>query len=149
MIVYRITKNKYSRDTSGIGAFLYGGRWNSIGKHALYTSENPSLCTLEALVHLQGNQPQRFSLVSFSLPNDSITPLASKLPEDWNQDLELTSYTVALGDQFLNTQSHLALKIPSIVVSNQFNYLINPLHPRIQELKILSIEPYSFDPRLL
>ena len=53
MIVYRLTSGDHIKDLSGTGAKLYGGRWNSAGLHAIYSTENISLAILEVLVHVK------------------------------------------------------------------------------------------------
>lgn len=150
MNVYRITKRRYAEDMSGTGAFINGGRWNSPGKYALYTSENPSLCTLEARVHLKAYIPGGFVMVRYELPENYILDVHTlgALPDGWNRVSPYHLYTVVTGDRFLHSTSHLALRIPSIVVDNQFNFLINPLHPQVRDIKILAIDAFHFDKRL-
>ena len=69
MIVYRIVKGKNrTRDLTGMGAFLAGGRWNQEGGFALYTSENPSLALLELLVHTGSSElPPRMFIMTIEV----------------------------------------------------------------------------------
>ena len=69
MIVYRLTSGQFSNDLSGNGAKLYGGRWNSFGLPALYTTEHISLAMLEMLVHVKAYQsPLNYKLVTLEIP---------------------------------------------------------------------------------
>ena len=58
MIVYRLANGEFTHDLSGKGAKLYGGRWNSFGLPAVYTTEHISLAVLEILVHVKTNSTQ-------------------------------------------------------------------------------------------
>ena len=149
MIVYRLTKSKYARDLSGRGAEIGGGRWNSKGRAMLYTSESRALCTTEIAVHTPlGLLPKDYSLVSLEIPDDLLCELdCSKLPDEWFI-FPHKHETQVIGDNFLLQMKYLTLKVPSAVVRGDFNYLINPNHPEISELKIISFEPFLFDERL-
>jgi RES domain-containing protein len=149
MIVYRISRSKYSQDLSGKGAELVGGRWNSKGRAMIYTGENIALCLAEVAVHMPlGIVPKDYELIHIEIPDDNVKELSKKeIPEDWrkfftNQD------TQRIGNQFLDEQNYLVLKVPSMVVQGQFNYLINPLHSKIKKVKIKKVEPFVFDARL-
>lgn len=153
MIVYRICKEKYCRDFSGKGAELVGGRWNSIGLPAIYTSCSIALCTVEVTVHLPlGIIPQGFVLLSMSVPDQnaeqgsSFTELTD-IPGNWRSYPFPVSTQIA-GDKFLRAGKFLGLKVPSAVVNSEFNYIINPQHPEARQLKIMDIQPYEFDQRL-
>ncbi len=74
MIVYRLSKSKYSADLSGKGAEKAGGRWNSKGVAMVYTSASRALCTAEVSVHVPlGIVPVDYELVSIEIPDDSVT----------------------------------------------------------------------------
>jgi|SRR6185312_5011172 len=150
MIVYRLIKEKYKSDLSGKGAEKAGARWNSKGHAMLYTSESRSLCTAEIAVHTPlGNIPLNYFLITIGIP-DSIDVFQLKmteLPKDWNA-IPHSNSTQLIGDKFLDQEKHLVMKVPSVVVSGDFNYLINPRHIFFPKIKILKIEPFQFDERL-
>ena len=150
MIVYRLAKSKYSSDLSGRGAEKTGGRWNSKGLAMLYTSESRALCTAEIAVHIPlGIMPKDFELISVEIP-DSIEIFelsVSDLPEDWNS-IPHSGKTQELGDKFVRENKHVVMKVPSVVVQGDFNYLINSNHENAKNVKIIKLESFVFDQRM-
>jgi len=148
MIIYRICNSEFIDDLSGTGAKLYGGRWNSMGLNALYTTENISLAVLEVLVHTKmfKSLPD-FSLATIEIPK-TIEPVIitnEKLKRNWKDDI---SYTQFIGNEFLKSLQGVVLKIPSAIIGEENNFLINPKHPEISKLKIVSSKEFEFDKRL-
>lgn len=149
MIVYRLTNSKYKDDLSGYGAFLFGGRWNSKQTYALYATEHISLAVLEIVVNfdrIASPLKPSYHLLEIELPDDVASVSAKHMPKDWRNDYE---YTRFIGDQFLNTKSHLSLKMPSAVIPEEHNFLINPSHPEFTKIKVVGQQEYGFDERLL
>jgi RES domain-containing protein len=148
MIIYRLTNNDFINDLSGNGAKLYGGRWNSVGINALYTTENISLAVLEVLVHVKKyKSPMNYSLVSLEIPK-TIQPIIitnEKLKHSWKNDI---SYSQFIGDEFVKSSQGLLLKLPSAIVDLENNFLINPKHPDISKVKIIDAKIFEFDKRL-
>ncbi|HLT24069.1 MAG TPA: RES family NAD+ phosphorylase [Ignavibacteria bacterium] len=149
MIVYRICKSKYHKDLSGAGAEQFGGRWNSKGVPMLYTSESAALCMLEVLVHIPRTSiPDDFVMISLSVPDDNLEAVdESSLPKKWN-DFPIIYGTTTIGDNFIRQRTALILKVPSSIVPESYNYLINPLHPDITKVKIEKVMKTPFDKRL-
>ncbi len=148
MIVYRICNIQYSKDLSGTGAKLFGGRWNSKGLGMLYVTENISLAVLEMLVHSQFKDfTIELSLLSISLPNATEVKeiKISKLKQDWIFD---NSYTKFIGDEFIKSQNNLLLKVPSAVINDEHNFLINPMHADFKKIKIAATKQFRSDKRL-
>jgi RES domain-containing protein len=150
MVLYRIAKCSYAKDLSGEGARLYGGRWNSEGNRATYLASSRSLAVLEVLVHLPPLMiPDDFCLVEIEVPDNRITEIAmDQLPPNW-QDISPPLALKKIGDEFLKKQEHLLLKVPSSIVPAEFNYLVNPAHPGMKKVKVLRMQPFSFDERLI
>ena len=150
MKVYRLIKEKYKDDLSGEGARKAGARWNSKGSPMLYTSESRSLCTAEVAVHTPlGNIPLNYFLIEIEIP-DSIKFIVLKiedLPKDWKA-LPHSNSTQLIGDKFISEQKFLMMKVPSVVVHGDYNYLINPSHILFSKIKILKTESFDFDERL-
>ncbi|HMO32529.1 MAG TPA: RES family NAD+ phosphorylase [Lacibacter sp.] len=148
MYLYRITKAAYANDLSGNGARLYGGRWNSEGLPALYTSTTRALAVLETLAHtpldllLQGD----FLLLGIFVPDDA--PAISIKPEEIPDNWDLLG-TRSRGDRLLLSQQHLVLEVPSILVPEESNRLLNPLHPRMRDVYLHNSRPVRWDKRLL
>ena len=150
MIVFRLSKSKYSHDLSGKGAEKAGGRWNSRGVAMVYTSESRALCTTEIAVHTPlGILPKDFELVTIEIP-DSIKILNIKLidlPTDW-KSIPHSGATQELGGSFVKGNNYAVLKVPSAVVHGDFNYLINPFHKDSRKVKLVKTEIFAFDGRL-
>ena len=148
MIVHRICNTIYSDDLSGTGSKLFGGRWNSKGIPMLYVSEYISLAVLEMLVN---NQFKDFSielsLLRISIPDTiEIKEIKlNKLKSKWNEDV---SYSKYIGNEFIKSMSNLLLKVPSAVIGEEHNFLINPLHADFKKIKIASTKQFSTDERL-
>lgn len=150
MIVYRIAHTKHIRDLKGIGAFLYGGRWNKKGTSVIYTSESRSLATVEYLVHMpMPFAPDDLSMATIEIP-ESIKPKKIKpsdLPANWRK-YPAPAEMAEIGTRWALSNSSLVLRVPSVVVEHEFNILINPLHPDIKRVKVLNVEKYKLDDRL-
>ena len=148
MILYRIVKCVYA-DLSGTGARLYGGRWNSEGKSMVYLASSRSLAILEALAHLSPtNIPDDFCMMIIDAPDDFAEVEAASLPENWNEFPEPMGLK-RIGNGFLAEGKNLFLKVPSAIVNEEFNYLMNPLHVNASSVKIVSCKPFRFDNRLI
>jgi RES domain-containing protein len=151
MRVYRLIKAKYADDPLDPQcAKRYGGRWNSQGMAALYASDSIALAALEQLVHLHSNEVlNRFVLCEITLRDGSIMTLAGDtLPKDWRHDPPPSS-TIAIGDEWLSSGKSLALLVPSTIVPQQLNLIINPNDPGFGELhESMTVEPFVFDTRL-
>ncbi len=149
MIVYRITNEVFKADLSGNGAALYGSRWNSVGIHLLYTSQFISLCILESLVHLRREDvPVSQYLLNIEIPDGlKISEISyKKIKNRWQQEL---GYTRWLGDEFIKNQQNPVLKVPSAIVPQESNFLLNPQHSDFKKVKIISSELLELDKRLM
>lgn len=148
MILYRICKSDYQDDLSGYGAKLNGSRWNSKGTAMLYTAEHISLAALEMLVHINFTEiPVSFHLLSIYIPDSTVMAglTLSKLKTSWTDDNQYTAY---IGDEFIKAEETLCLKVPSAVVSEEHNYLLNPLHHDYKKVQITASRKFEFDKRL-
>ncbi|MEO8569590.1 MAG: RES family NAD+ phosphorylase [Ginsengibacter sp.] len=148
MIVYRLSIPKYANDLSGEGASIFGGRWNSAGLKALYTSQYISLCILEILVRTQLNiNPPDYQLITIEFPETEMTEIKStELKLGWKQHFE---YTQWIGEEFLKSSKSLVMKVPSAIVERENNFLLNPLHKNYNQVKIINIEALDLDKRLM
>lgn len=150
MEVFRLSSTKYASDLSGTGAKLHGGRWNQKGEAVLYTAGTRALALVEVLVHLTNAfLPLNYQLITIYIPDESITEISLKtLPKDWNH-LEPSESTKLMSSRWLLENEYLTLKVPSVVVEGEFNYLVNPLHGDFSKIKLLKIAPFNFDERLI
>lgn len=151
MQVFRIAKTAHIRDLSGTGAMLYGGRWNRRNIPFIYTSENRSLATVEYLVHVPLSLiPGDLSMAVLEIPDEIAAEQISirDLPKNW-REYPAPPKLAELGSQWALSGRSLLLRVPSAVVANEFNCLINPLHTEMKRIKISSVEGYRIDDRLL
>lgn len=148
MFAYRLCQQEHARLLDGNGSAKYGGRWNSRGVPMVYAAENRSLAILEYCV--DGSlEDEGLVIVTLKFPDDSLQVLKSEeLPDQW-VDLNPESLTVPIGDLWLKEQKTLVMKVPSVVVPQECNILINPLHPRMPEVRIADEQPFRMDQRVL
>jgi RES domain-containing protein len=134
---------------SGDGARVHGGRWNSKGVAVVYTADSLALASIEMIVNLPAPKLlQKYVRISAQIDLDLISDLSEvELPEDWNSR-PISPSTRAIGDRWVKKQSSAVLKVPSIVVPDEYNYLLNPTHPDFAKIKIGKPTIYYFDPRL-
>lgn len=151
MLVYRITKKEYSA-LDGMGGLYGPGRWHKKGNQIIYTSEHASLAAWEKLAHLAGfeNLPADLMLVKIEIPDQiniqNIQP--EVLVEGWN-GFPYCNETMNFGTSFLRKKEFLALKVPSAIIQDEYNIILNPLHPDIQACNVVESTPFSFDRRIL
>jgi len=149
MILYRITNSRYADDLSGSGARLYGGRWNSEGRAMVYLASSRSLAILESLAHLSPtNIPGDYVMLTIEVPDDFFSIDEKLLPGNWNEYPE-PNILKQIGNSFLQKDEYLLLKVPSAIVPEEFNYLMNPMHLKAGKVKIISKVPFSFDERIV
>ena len=149
MQVYRIAQSKYIRDLSGTGARLYGGRWNPKGYAMLYTSEHRSLATLEVLVHWKSEiVPPELNIITLEIPDAAVDVYDSAAFEKSAVVQFKADQNIAFGKFWLESLASVAIKAPSIVIPEENNVLINPLHPDFSTIKIVSVEKFELDQRL-
>ncbi len=149
--VYRLLKSRYeSNPLSADGAKNYGGRWNSKRIPMVYASDSIALAALEKLVHLHRSDVlNAYSLCAISLPEKDVMSLDSKsLPSDWRDD-PVPASTIAIGDEWVSSTESLGLWVPSTVIPEQNNMLLNPGHPNFEALiKKTKVSGFVFDTRL-
>lgn len=125
---------------------MVGGRWNSPGRPLVYTSESLALCLAECLVHVTGPLPRDYVAFKVAVPDDEVEVLATAtLKPGWQSDV---GYTRAIGDQWIDQARSLALAVPSLVLPESTNVLLNPAHPQASRLAVTDQQPFRFDPRL-
>jgi len=151
MRVYRIAKKKQrSNDLSGTGAYNEGGRWNNVGVYALYTSENRALAILEVLVHVEESElPPNLFIMTINIEDSApvYEVKDSELPKDWREPENIALKT--MGDKLFEDNKYIGLKVRSAVMPDEYNYILNPLHPDYKNLvKVISVEDYDVDKRL-
>ncbi len=155
MIVWRIATDtpRYTADgLSGAGAASRGGRWNTRGTPMVYASESRALACLETLVHLDdGGLPLNRYLVRISIA-DALWAAArvetpDSLPVGWDAEpagLE----SIRLGTDWVRSGGSAILRVPSVIVAEEVNILINPAHPDAARITASKVRRWLYDPRL-
>lgn len=149
MLVYRIGKTKYAKDITGEGARVYGARWNHIGTPCIYTSESRALALLEYTVNVNVDDiPRALSFTTFEIPDAQIhTVKTSELPGDWKQ-LPAPASTHDFGTTLLQAAKHLIIRLPSVIIPGEWNFIINPLHADKSAIKLLNVSDFAYDVRI-
>lgn len=147
---WRIVKEKHAATAfSGEGAAKVGGRWNPHGVEVVYVSSSKALAALEILVHL--NPPILFKYAAIPVEFDAALvehfPPAN-LPADWQTEPPSPS-TQTIGEVWARQGRSAVLAVPSVLVSGEPNYLLNPRHPDFKKIAIGKAESFAFDPRLV
>lgn len=148
--VWRITHKQYADSAfTGEGARIYGGRFNSEGLPSIYTSGNLSLALLEMLV--QSNDRNYFSSCVSIYADIPVTTIKQMTPELLPDAWDAVPYSTAsqlFGDKWINDSESAVLKVPSVAVPVEWNYVINPLHPDFKKIEIFDSTVLPFDERL-
>ena len=133
----------------GEGARLHGGRWNHVGVPAVYAAATISLAVLEILVHADHDLlPEALAVIPVDVPPRLVTDLdLAALPKNWRRTPALDELK-DIGTAFLRTGRTPVLAVPSAVVPQERNYLLNPRLPRFADLVVGTAQPFSLDPRL-
>jgi len=148
---WRIVKARHAANAfDGEGARLEGGRWNAPGSPMVYTAGSAALAALEMLVHLgRGATLPAYVLIACSFDDTLVSRLdRSRLPAHWRSypappELQL------LGGKWLKRGTSPVLEVPSAVIPNEPNYMLNPRHRDFASITLSPPEPFEFDLRLL
>jgi RES domain-containing protein len=151
MRTWRLCQERFAKAAfSGEGTRLYSGRWHWPGTPLVYTATSLALAALEVLVHFDHDLvPGRFVAFAVEIPAalrlQRLT--AKQLPSNWRA-LPAPDETKDLGTNWLKAGKTVGLVVPSALVPQEQNILVNPQHPDFARLRIAAPEPFPFDPRL-
>jgi RES domain-containing protein len=134
---------------SGDGGLHASGRWHSRGRRVVYLADHPASALLEVIAHLEidaEDLPTHYQLLGIEVPDDmEVTAVAeSELPEGWREQITLTRMR---GDEWLGAGASALLRVPSAIVPEAVNYLLNPAHHDAGRLSIAWALRAPFDPR--
>jgi RES domain-containing protein len=138
------------RSLSGEGGLRYSARWHTAGRPIVYLAASPAGAMIEVLVHLELEEdefPPAFTLLHVEAPaNMEIDEVRVGRRDEWKSDLSVSR---ALGDAWLKGGTAALARVPSAILPNTFNYLLNPLHRDAKRIRIAGSTKANFDPRLL
>ncbi|MBC6989990.1 RES family NAD+ phosphorylase [Hymenobacter sp. BT491] len=147
MQIYRICLAKYADDLFASGR---RARWNTQDKFVIYAAASRALACLENVVHRSGEGLNgQFRVLVIDVPDDvaieEITP--DQLPAGWEK---ASRYAVCqpLGDAWYEHRSSAVLRVPSSIVPQESNFILNTRHPDFKRIRILAQEEFSFDARI-
>lgn len=133
-----------------MGASIFGGRWNSKGTEVIYTAANRSLAMVEVAIKLDTFELSKdFHMLTVYIPDNlkSIKFSIDDLPVNWNSFPRIPE-TKFIVDNLVLENKYCLIKVPSVVVRGDFNYLINPKHKDFNKIKIIDSTKFPFDDRL-
>lgn len=148
MIVYRITTAKWADTLTGSG---FPARWNPRHVHVVYTAGSIALACLENLVHRSGEGVNlNFRLIEIEIPESvSVTNISvQELPDKW---YTMSGYPACqqIGRDWVEKSESCLLRVPSSIITDETNVLINPNHTEFEKISIQDIREFSFDERLM
>jgi RES domain-containing protein len=151
MRFWRICRRRYAADgSSGEGARLYGGRWNSRGVRVVYASTSLALAAVETFVNLEPKLlPKDLVAIEGEIPDAlEVARLDLKrIPRNWheagNESLR------RIGDQWISGGRTVAMLVPSAAIRGEWNLLLNPAHADFRKVKFDAPKPFAFDARML
>ena len=150
MELWRITREAQAA-LDGEGARIYGARWTPRGTPAVYAASHLSLAALEYLVHIDAEDaPDDLVALRISVPDD-VSELAfapASLPADW-QRTPSPPQCRAIGAEWAGRGRELLLRVPSVLVPEESNVLVNPMHPDAVGVRPVGSRPFTYDVRLL
>jgi RES domain-containing protein len=149
LVAYRLAARRFiAAAFTGEGAWRWGGRWNPVGISLVYTSGSLSLASLEFLAHLD-SRAELPETVSFQVRfEERLVSEPERLPPNW-RDIPAPPSTEEVGANWFKSGRSAILRVPSIIIPSEFNFLLNPAHPDFRLIEISPPEPFSIDPRLL
>ncbi len=144
---YRIVKRRFAGTAfSGEGARLFGGRWNSPGVAVVYTSSTIALAVLEWRAHLTQWPAPPVMIIEIEF-SPALMTWPAKLPKNWKQ-LPAPKANASVGDNWVKSGKSPVLQLPSAIVPEEFNYLLNPAHPDFGRIIRGKPRQLLVDPRL-
>lgn len=154
--VWRIasdTPQYEAHDLSGKGADLSGGRWNRKGTPMVYTSDSRSLACMETVVHLSSGDslPLNRFLVEVSIPIALWKSRIELDPADhvgWDAEPP-GKVSMDWGTAWVQGKTTLLARVPSVIVPEENNILINPLHPDVSKIAAVKVRKWTYDQRLV
>lgn len=150
MLAWRIAKDRHALDRSGAGGLAAAGRWHQSGQPVIYAGLSVAIASFEKLVHTGSTLPKDLMLVEIELPDDPRLyeqPAVGALPPGWDA-VPSNDASSRFGAEFLRRGRALGLIVPSAILPEEGNLVINPLHPRFADVTMKVVRKFDFDERL-
>jgi RES domain-containing protein len=148
-VVWRIARRPHALDRIGAGARQHGGRWNRPGTAVIYAGGTIAIAALERVVHLAGIVPPDLALVRVELPDghSAEKPGLADLPKDWDL-VPAGPGSMDFGTAWAREHRSLVLYVPSVLVREESNAVLNPGHPEFAAVKMSIERDFHYDPRM-
>lgn len=150
MRAWRIARERFALDRSGAGGLAEAGRWHPWGVPVIHAGMTVEICVLEKLVHTGPYLPADLVLVEMTLPDETtLYEVAEKTspPKAWDATPS-QAVSMKFGGDFLRSARALGLIVPSAIVPEALNLVVNPRHSRFGEVTMRIVRPFTFDKRL-
>jgi RES domain-containing protein len=153
--VWRIaqdTPDYEAHDLAGRGAQITGGRWNRKGHAMVYSASSIALAVLETVVHMQvKGLPLNRYLVEISIP-DAVWQHRLAWTKDtatvgWDA-IPAGKVSLDMGDGWLKSGHSAVALVPSAIVAEEFNILINPKHADAAQISAKKLRKWLYDGRM-
>jgi len=146
MNVFRVCREEYANQLKASGKM---NRWNKDGEYVIYAAESRALCALELLAHTNGVVPAgNYKTMVIDIPETGIKEIGlNELPQNW-KSVRAYPQLQRMGSKWYEAQEHLLLKVPSVLIPSEFNYVINTQHSDFKEVRIKALESFFWDDRL-
>ena len=147
--VWRIARRRHARDRLGLGARQDGGRWNYPRTSVIYAGRTIAIAALEKYVHLAGVVPPDLVLVRAELPDHASLeePALADLPTDWDA-VPAGPGSMEFGTRWARENRSPVLYVPSALVREEGNAVLNPHHPEFAAVKMVIERDFHYDPRM-
>ncbi|MEY2881655.1 MAG: hypothetical protein RLZZ15_4035 [Verrucomicrobiota bacterium] len=150
LVVWRLVAQRHAATAfSGEGARKYGARWSPVGLGVVYCSESRSLAALEIVVNARNGAKlvgEPWAVLAAEIPV-GLVERPARVPDNWREHPHPRA-TQEFGAKWVREGRSAVLRVPSVVVLGEFNFLLNPSHPDFAQVHVGQPEPFSFDPRL-
>ena len=146
---YRIVQAEWARSAmNGEGAWLHGGRWNPPGLHAVYLAESRALAALEIIVHAPREVwSLDWRVIEVEVPDELIQAVSiADLPAAW-QALPSSLTAQNFGAAWLRARKALAIRLPSVVMPEEYTLMLNPRHEDVVKLRVSKPKEFRLDRR--
>ena len=148
--LWRLYRTRHGLGLDGIGGMFADGRWHTRGERVVYFGGSAAIVVLERLAHTDPDLlPNDLRLARFefteAVSQTKIEELAT-LPANWKQNEDATR---RIGGQWRQQGSSCLLAVPSVILPEELNFVLNPEHPDATRLRLVRERRFTFDPRLI
>jgi len=148
--LWRLYRRRHGPGLDGIGGMFASGRWHAMGERVVYFGGSAAIVVLERLAHTDPDLlPNDLQLARFEFSEPVLEAKVEELatlPENWNQDEDATR---RIGRQWRQQGSSCLLIVPSAILPEESNFVLNPGHPDAGWLRLIGERRFHFDPRLI